>query len=522
MSRLHVHKSIYTYGTTAFAFGIFFGPVTGSIPQLVLGLNWILEGQFSAKWQRIKTQTWFWAALAYWVWLCCGILYSNRMNLALEQVKIQLPLCSWALIFMSSEALDLRALKRVLWFFLAGLVCSFVYGIAAQFYVSGILDLRKSARFMSHIRFSQFQILGFFAALMLWQNAHTKLSRLIWILAVITLLLVITIAGNLSSLVFLLVAFLLLIFQLQFSIQFKKQIVYTFLLLLFSACGVLYWMYSAYFKIKPLYVNQLINQSRSGRPLIHFAPYKDSENGVYIYQNIQMEELRREWNLKCPEDSFSYNPAYNLKRYEVLIRYLSSLAEIKDSAGVSQLKPQDISMIKAGYHFRSERSWPPLWKRFYELLREGRDIKQQNPNSGHSLSMRFLFWKTAISAYGKCNIWTGTGPGDLEDDMLKIYAENHAISSEWYKKPHQQFITVLLSSGLMGLLCFGLFIAYPAVHFSFKQNLFMPFWVILILGFTYEDTLNSQAGVCLWIFWMFWVWQYNALHKAPHLQPGKM
>jgi hypothetical protein len=50
----------------------------------------------------------------------------------------------------------------------------------------------------------------------------------------------------------------------------------------------------------------------------------------------------------------------------------------------------------------------------------------------------------------------------------------------------------------------------------------MPFWVILILGFTYEDTLNSQAGVCLWIFWMFWVWQYNALHKAPHLQPGKM
>ncbi|MFN5675051.1 MAG: hypothetical protein ACK46W_08260, partial [Bacteroidota bacterium] len=79
MSRLHVHKSIYTYGTAAFAFGIFFGPVTGSIPQLVLGLNWILEGQFSAKWQRIKTQTWFWAALAYWIWLCCGILYSNRM-----------------------------------------------------------------------------------------------------------------------------------------------------------------------------------------------------------------------------------------------------------------------------------------------------------------------------------------------------------------------------------------------------------------------------------------------------------
>src|SRR6185369_11991813 len=95
--------------------------------------------------------------------------------------------------------------------------------------------------------------------------------------------------------------------------------------------------------------NIIQEKSTMGGTYIHFRTSQQKENGNYIFINIQIDELKREWNRVCPQDSFSFQaPGYNLERYEVLLRYLASKGLNKDSVGVAQLDQNDILQVQKG------------------------------------------------------------------------------------------------------------------------------------------------------------------------------
>jgi hypothetical protein len=252
--------------------------------------------------------------------------------------------------------------------------------------------------------------------------------------------------------------------------------------------------------------NRPLRKSLSDRGYIHFDSLKYKENGNYILINIQLEELKNEWQRKFPADSFSYPPlAHNLNRYEVLIRYLTSKGLTKDSVGISKLSEKDLACIQKGITNCDYVNWNYLHKRTYELVCEYDDFVNHRNINGQSLTMRIYFWKAALHLI-KLNPIFGVGTGDVQTELNKTYVQTQSpLKEEWYKRPHNQFLTITVALGFTGLVIFLIGIFYPIV--SLKKHLpvlFWPFIALALVSFILEDTLETQAGLSFYAFFYTW------------------
>lgn len=94
----------------------------------------------------------------------------------------------------------------------------------------------------------------------------------------------------------------------------------------------------------------------------------------------------------------------------------------------------------------------------------------------------------------KQNPMMGTGIGDLKKEMNALYQNYPDMPSE-KRLPHNEFIYVLASGGLIGLLLFGIGIFTPLFfHKNYKQLLFLCFYIIILSSFITEATLEEQIG----------------------------
>jgi O-antigen ligase len=248
-------------------------------------------------------------------------------------------------------------------------------------------------------------------------------------------------------------------------------------------------------------VNNKKEKSVNGRLYYHFDSSTQKENGNLVQINVQFEELKSEWNKRCPVDSFAYDNKHNLERYQVLMRYLTSKGANKDSAGVWALSETDIDNIRNDITNYKMPEWSYLHKRIYELVNEYDEYKNKRSVNGHSLSMRLYFWKTARYVFSN-NFFTGVGTGDVQTELNKAYKITSApLSEEWQKRPHNQFLTVAVALGVFGLLIFILSLILPLYYLSKDLHiLYWPFFIIAIISFLIEDTLESQAGLTFFAF----------------------
>jgi O-antigen ligase len=129
--------------------------------------------------------------------------------------------------------------------------------------------------------------------------------------------------------------------------------------------------------------------------------------------------------------------------------------------------------------------------------------------------MRLYFWKAALHAIKKSPV-TGVGTGDVQDVMNDAYIETHSpLEKEWFKRPHNQFLTVTVALGICGLLIFMYAVFFPAYFFRKELPLlFWPFFITAIVSFLVEDTLETQAGLSFYAF-------FNALFVSMAVNRGK-
>jgi hypothetical protein len=299
------------------------------------------------------------------------------------------------------------------------------------------------------------------------------------------------------------VNFFILCFCLLAVVVYLQKPVVKLLAVLAFLAGVFFVVrYVGGIKEKHLALNDSINntqqvQSSSGRNYTHFKVNGPKENGNYILINIQTEELKKEWMREFPADSFAYPPyPHNVNRYEVLIRYLASKGLNKDSAGLSKLSLEDKQNIQKNIPNYQIPEWSFLHKRTYELVCEYDDFVNNRNVNGQSLTMRLYFWKAAMHLV-KENPIAGVGTGDVQQSLNETYRKTESpLNEEWYKRPHNQFLTITVALGVIGLLVFIIHLFYPLI--LLKNNLpvlFWPFFILAIISFFLEDTLETQAGL---------------------------
>ena len=152
------HRYIFLFGLIGLAAGMLFGTVPTSIPQIILAANWLLEKDFSWKWQQLKSNKIFWILISLFVLHLLGMIYTNNVQRGLDDLRNKIPLLVLPLILFSTKPLSLKELKLLFGFFFLSVFVSSVccYAVYVGYTKKVIVDVRSASVFMSHIRFSLF------------------------------------------------------------------------------------------------------------------------------------------------------------------------------------------------------------------------------------------------------------------------------------------------------------------------------------------------------------------------------
>jgi hypothetical protein len=503
------HSRLYIAGIILLAVSLPLSRTLLSVAQFILIGNWILEGNFRTKYQRILDRKsllpFLLVFLAHIIWL----LPTTDYGYALHDIKIKLPLLVIPLVLATSKPLRENALKMVLLFFIAAVIISSLFSIYRLSILASIpmSDMRDISVFMSHIRLALLVNISIFSLLYLIITDTFRWNRLLrnlmWAsLAWLTFFLFI-----LQSITGIIIFFIAVaLFLARFSSEIEKQYWYIRNTLVYGMSPVIAVILiyilavSVSFIRKPVNEEELKTLTPNGNQYYHYPQNRQIENGNYVWINICDHELEFAWNRRS---SLDYRGP-DLKGHDLrttLIRYLASLGYDKDVEGVANLTETDIVNIERGmsnYIFQYNRF---LYPRIYQILWEIDNYRKGGNPTGHSFSQRIEYWKAAMGIV-RDNFWLGVGTGDVVQAYRDQYAKGESrLEPQWQLRAHNQFLTFMVSFGIFGFIMVIYGIAAPFIMEK-GHNRMLPFVFICVavLSMLAEDTLETQAGATFFAF----------------------
>jgi len=498
-----VHRGIFFFGMISLSFGMMMGTVPTSVPQLILMGNWLLEGQFRKKWELLRTNKIFWILSSVFLAHVLGLFYTQDLSAGWDDVRTKIPLMFLPMLLFSTKPLSTREFKWVLVFFILGSVTNSLWCLAYTHLLHRNEEVRNASRFMSHIRLGLFLNMAICVCVYFWRAVPRPLVRLgvpVLIFYFLFCFYALGLASGLLNFLLLLVFFGgYLIIKQRLSV---KLISVFFLAALFA--GIYFYVRSIdkeQHDTQPGAQNVPQVSTPWGSSYIHFEKDGQKENGNFVLININLDELQRGWKRVAPEDSFNFAQQYNMPRYDVLVRYLASKGVNKDSLAINNLSKNDVQNIKSNIANYRQPGWSFFHRRVYEFVNEYDDFKNQRHVSGRSGTMRYYFWKAAWYAIGQHPL-IGVGSGDVQQAMTDAYKKTHSpLDTEWYKRPHNQFLTVTVALGVIGFFILLISLIFPVIKLGKTLSwLYWPFLFIAILSFMVEDTLETQAGMTFFAF----------------------
>jgi hypothetical protein len=501
LSKQRIHANIYFISLLGVAIGLPLNKIILSISGLLMALNWIVEANFVEKLNILKSQKTGLMFSILFVLMVFSLFYSNNLTYGLNDLRIKLPMLLFPVVILSSKSLTSAKYSAVLHAFLISLVLVTVINFVN--YQVGIYqhDSREMSLFGSHIRLSLMVTFAFFWTLYAgWNNK--KWIAIIYYLCAIWFLFYAYKSEVLTGYFGLVITALALIFW-GLIHQFTKHRKTAFLVasLLALLVGIIF--YRAVYPIpkETLSKEALFEKTIYGGTYQHDTTSVILENGYYIHYFICNEELDSMVQLKTGKSIEIMNQEHN-DFFPTLIRYMTSLGLKKDADGFSQLTATDFENIlngipsvvyaEGGVKSRLARITMELQKHL-----EGAD-----PN-GSTIQQRIEYWRTGKDII-KNNFLFGVGIGDVQDAFNHQFDLNQSRLTEINRlHSHQQYMTIWISCGIIGLLVFLLNIVLT-VKIAFRSQSILLYMFVIIISFSYffEDTLETQVGVSLAAFFL--------------------
>jgi O-antigen ligase len=130
-----------------------------------------------------------------------------------------------------------------------------------------------------------------------------------------------------------------------------------------------------------------------------------------------------------------------------------------------------------------------------------------NEDRRNVLSIRLVKWSSALDIF-KENVLIGVAPGDLKQELVNEYTENgFEFAAENRFGPHNQFLQILASFGIIGFFLFFLIIFLPYFKQLEINSLYGWFLLITLMFFLTEDVLERQQGVVFFSFFYVFLLQ---------------
>ena len=186
-----------------------------------------------------------------------------------------------------------------------------------------------------------------------------------------------------------------------------------------------------------------------------------------------------------------------------LMRYMTAIGVTKDYQGVLSLSDEDILAVEHGITNPQLLEQSALHQRVDQLFFEIDALNSGDDPSGKSFIQRIEYWKTATHIIQK-HPFIGLGTGDVQQAFNQQYEEDQSSLSDRFRlRSHQQFLTFWVAFGVFGPLMLLLAI-YLCYRYRKAENSFISlgFLLIVSLSFLSEDTLETQAGVTFFSFFI--------------------
>jgi O-antigen ligase len=139
--------------------------------------------------------------------------------------------------------------------------------------------------------------------------------------------------------------------------------------------------------------------------------------------------------------------------------------------------------------------------RIYEFLWGFDNYRETGNPTGSTLMQRLEFWKASVGIIR--DYWlTGVGTGDMNTAFQVQYENMHSkLAPDQRWRSHNQFLSIFVGFGIIGLLWFLVAIFYPPLMLQRRDDYFLVvFLIIALLSMLTEDTIESQTGVTFFAF----------------------
>ena len=464
-----------------------FGRLLGTMPEKPLPRAMVQSG---------------WSLVLLVLWSALSTTWSGDMAASLNDVRVKLPLAAGglALVVMARESAwpHARWVDGVLKMALVSALIATLTVVFIDVWNGGHQGGRQASKFISHIRF------GLWWALLLPWVCHRLATCWRW-LALAGALLAWTWMESLTGL---LAGVALAPWWLSAWRSHRNQseaepiltwpaagvVNRTGLMVLAAVLPLLGFLVWAMPNSLPD-ADALAANSAGGEAYVHKLDRRVTENGYHVWVEVAWGELQSEW-----EDR-SDVPFAQVKG--ALVRFLSSKGLPKDRQGLAELDAEELAAVERGTTSVVELRGGPWTKRWNRFKYNWGEWLDGNKSPRASILARSVYQEVGARAWAKipAPLWlTGCGPGVDNSWLDTAYADAFPDWPEGgRKRPHNQYLTLLLSAGLIGLCLFVWALKCLRTHPPARPGV-----LLIALSCLAEDTLETQAGVTLAIAALAW------------------
>ena len=487
------------------AISLTLSPFMMSVSQFLLLFVWLFMGDpVKEKFQRFIHNKIAVLLVSLYLLHVIGLIYTSDFAYAFKDLKVKLPLLAFPIILSSAKPLEN---KHFNWLMLLYVMAVFVATCISfgTYLKHDYGDIREISRFISHIRFclNIVLVIGIIAFYLFtqpspWWERLLQVALIVWFLY--QLYIFESISGYLA-LIGMVTASLAYVFFNKVHSTLWRTAFLIVIIGLPTAAGIYgYRLATSLLNPPAVDFDKLEKKTTLGNDYRHDTIYFPVEDGKFVGLYLCRPEMREAWNSRSTLDyEGSTLNGENLEA--TLVRYLTSKDLRKDAEGVAALTDQDIQNVEQGIANYVNWSHPGIYARLSSTLFEYGLYRRNNYPNGGSLSQRFEYTKASIYLIKKHPVF-GVGTGDIPNAYRQAYDELQSpLRQEFRHKAHNQYLSITVGFGIVGLLLFLIVLLYPYLSSKrYRTYLYTIFLVILLISMLPEDTIETQAGASWFAF----------------------
>lgn len=444
-----------------------------SLGLILGGIGFFIERDWQNYGRNFKRNRAFLFVLGFYFLHLVGLIWSRDLDFGLHDVKVKFSLLGVGLIIASRPPLS----ELSKWWLVVVLVLSLAITSTINFVTYSFFreqlnftDARDMSLFGSHIRYGILIAFGPLLAFWLYRRYQLKF----WVFGLFSLWML-------------------------FYTYYSQVLSGVVSVLVVIAATAIFWVLSAKKWWLLFGMGTPILLTVGGLLYYLSQPIPYLKNANLTLTEEQRNELSTAWN-QVSDIPFSEKDEREQWIEFTVQRYLISKNLPVNKKGISQLSNSDIRNIEKGFADINEIGdgmLPRLFGLRFQLHHAN------NPN-GHTVLERLEYWKTAWKIIQR-NYLIGVGTGDVLQEMQAMYdEENSPLLEENRLRAHNSYLTFWLTFGIFGLLFFiALNLNFIHQQWKKRQLLGFVFGTVMLVTFSFEDTLETQMGVTLFAFFYF-------------------